>query len=1514
MKKKILVVILSLAMILSFSSVAWATETGAADDNASVNILTLTKIQDAMASKVMSEHKANLVKTADKKFKAYDENETVRVSIILEDEPTIANYSTTNIANNEAAMKYRESLKSGQASMVKKIEGALGGKKLDVVWNLTLAANIISANMKYGDIAKVEAVDGVKSVIMERKYEPTVAERKKAEPNMATSGEMIGSSVAWADGYTGAGSRVAIIDTGIDDDHQSFDSGAFDYALAKNAETLGKTAEEYVAGLDLLDAEEISGLVRKLNVYECDQTVTAADLFRNDKIAFGYNYVTKNLDITHEFDGAGEHGSHVAGIAAANSYVPEGEGYTNALEKVHVQGVAPDAQILVMKVFGSAADGSTYDDGAYDSDYMAAIEDAIILGADSINLSLGSAVPGLEKEYEYDYENILDSLVESDTVVSISAGNNASVGANSYTNYFEYEGDWYPINGTYADDNSFNTVGSPGSYTNSLAVASVENCGKTGNYILSGEDVIFYNESIAKQEPLSTLAGEKEYTFVMLDGIGTSAEVEALKDKIEGNIAIIKRGSSTFVQKCTHAAEAGAIATIIHNNKPEMLNMALDDYEYPAPAVIISMDDGEILKAKATETGTVTCNVVDPDTEEPVIDEATGEVQTEELTYYVGTITLPEGVKVEQGEPEYYTMSDFSSMGTPTSLILKPEITAPGGNIYSVMGAHDVLDKAGVELTGIVGDSTTYENMSGTSMAAPQVAGMAAIVAQYIREKGLDEQEGVSARVLAQSLLMATSVPAKDSYDEYYSVMKQGSGIANVGNAVQAASYIIMNEDATASYADGKVKAELGDDPERTGAYSYGFTVHNMTDTDQTYTPSTDMFVQYPQFGFVLDDTGSIGAEVTYTVNGEAVEKITVPAKGSVEVKVDMAVAADELEFIDGYYENGTYIEGYTFLTPEVNEEGAYLDVEYSIPILAYYGNYSDASMFDAGSMNEWYYGEMDNYPYSYGTFDEYFEGDYITNNMYTQYIDPTDSEYVLEPNVQLSNPYTTEDENALDRQAITSSSVLVEYDTRNIDNASIYTNAIFDAEGNIVSIGELQHDIYPAFYYPEYGLWLEYGEDGLYYYGATFTEINKTPAELGFKEGDTFTAAAVAIPEYYTKGKTVKKSTISEWLEDGTLGKGVLKGTTFTVDDTYPEAVSEDVEVKLTGETTRSISVDVQDNRYVAYAAILDANDYTLLAEMVPEQTEAGSVATCDFAFDLAEFEKDPLEVENYVLIVADYAGNESYYELGYEAEFPMSRAEVTAPSVAYTGAALTPEVKVAWEDGTAMVEGTDYVISYLDANGEEVTEMVDAGTYYVAVKGIGKYADTQYVEWTIKPVKIASATLKSKSLVYSGKNRTTAVTVKAKVAGKTVTLKKGTDYTVTYSNNKNVGKATAKIVGTGNFTGTLSKTYKIIPKATTLKTPAAASKALTVKWNKQATKMSQSRITGYEIQVATNSTFTKNKKTVKVTGYKKVSKKVTGLKGGKKYYVRVRTYMTVGDTTYYSKWSAKKSAKTKK
>ncbi|MBQ1401134.1 MAG: fibronectin type III domain-containing protein, partial [Firmicutes bacterium] len=87
---------------------------------------------------------------------------------------------------------------------------------------------------------------------------------------------------------------------------------------------------------------------------------------------------------------------------------------------------------------------------------------------------------------------------------------------------------------------------------------------------------------------------------------------------------------------------------------------------------------------------------------------------------------------------------------------------------------------------------------------------------------------------------------------------------------------------------------------------------------------------------------------------------------------------------------------------------------------------------------------------------------------------------------------------------------------------------------------------------------------------------------------------------------------------------------------------------------------------------------------------------------------------------------------------------------------------------------------------------------------------------------------------------------------------------------------------------------------------------KAVKVKWTKQAAKMKTTRISGYQIILATNGNFTKGKKTVNVAGYSKISKKVTGLKGGKRYYVKVRTYKKIGNTKYYSKWSGVKSVKT--
>ena len=162
-------------------------------------------------------------------------------------------------------------------------------------------------------------------------------------------------------------------------------------------------------------------------------------------------------------------------------------------------------------------------------------------------------------------------------------------------------------------------------------------------------------------------------------------------------------------------------------------------------------------------------------------------------------------------------------------------------------------------------------------------------------------------------------------------------------------------------------------------------------------------------------------------------------------------------------------------------------------------------------------------------------------------------------------------------------------------------------------------------------------------------------------------------------------------------------------------------------------------------------------------------------------------------------------------------------------------------------------------------------------------------------------------KNKTYTGKSLTQKITVK----NGSTTLTEGTDYTVTYKNNKNVGKATVTITGKGIYTESVSKTFTISPKATTLKKlTSPKSKKLKVTWNKQAAQMS-----GYQLQYSTSSKFTaKTTKSVKIKGGKTTAKTISKLKGGKKYYVRIRTYKTVSGKTYNSSWSKAKSIKVKK
>jgi hypothetical protein len=193
------------------------------------------------------------------------------------------------------------------------------------------------------------------------------------------------------------------------------------------------------------------------------------------------------------------------------------------------------------------------------------------------------------------------------------------------------------------------------------------------------------------------------------------------------------------------------------------------------------------------------------------------------------------------------------------------------------------------------------------------------------------------------------------------------------------------------------------------------------------------------------------------------------------------------------------------------------------------------------------------------------------------------------------------------------------------------------------------------------------------------------------------------------------------------------------------------------------------------------------------------------------------------------------------------------------------------------------------LSKNGSIVKKCTVCGK--VASKTTIKYAKTFKLSTT--------------SYTYDGKVKTPSITVKDS-AGKT--LKKNTDYTVTYaSGRKNVGTYKVTIKGKGNYSFAKTLTFKINPAKTTVSKLTAGKKSITVAIIKKSTQ-----VTGYQIQYSTSKKFT-NAKTKTISSYKTTKYTLKSLSSKKTYYVRVRTYKTVGKTKYYSGWSTYKYVKIK-
>ena len=713
-------------------------------------------------------------------------------------------------------------------------KNVLDGEKLEVLHSYTTVENGFAAVVPYGKLEEIRQLPGVAAA-----YAAPVF---KVAPDMPTTMTELGG-LENTSGYQGEGMVIAIVDSGLEISHPLFQKAPDSPALTQD--DIAQVLKEN----DLHAEEKKAG-------------ITASQVYETAKIPFAFDYADNDLDVAP--NGAGDHGTHVAGIAAANAGVV-----------ADVVGVAPQAQILAMKVFSSSgSNGATW------ADILAAADDAVALGADVINMSLGSTCGFSTPEGEDGVAEVLENIASSGVMLSISAGNEYSAALGTRI------GKGHAL----TQNPDYGTVASPSSYSEPLSIASVEKADSIDScYLTVGERKVAFNdtvedktvENVTDESPsFRSLASKGSLNYVVVPGFGEAKDYEGLD--VSGKIALVSRGSVEYNVKKNAAKAAGAIGILVYNNEPGMLYMHLDNYDLPS--AFISQADGKALAAVAEGNRKLTVS--------------------------------PSYGKVDN--PTSGEMSDFSSWGVTPELTLKPDLTAPGGNIKSATTGGG------------------YTTKSGTSMSAPFVSGAMALVKQYVEQKKFATTETEKA-ALVDNLLMSTADLVMAGTAPY-SPRKQGAGSVNIAAATSTKAYLTAAD-------GGRPKVELGDDAAESGNYTINFQVHNLTDEKLTYTVG----------GYVQTD----GQEVTKQIGDEDVHQVTelpyrlkaaisaqtvtVPASETVTVTVSVSLTDADRMYLSNNFKNGTYIEGFVTLTPSSDTQPML-----SIPYMGFYGDWTKAPIIDA--------------------------------------------------------------------------------------------------------------------------------------------------------------------------------------------------------------------------------------------------------------------------------------------------------------------------------------------------------------------------------------------------------------------------------------------------------------------------------------------------------------------------------------------------------------------------------------
>lgn len=602
--------------------------------------------------------------------------------------------------------------------------------------------NGVSVNTDEGNLLSLASSDVVEAIfpmgIIEAPERPT---GEQIDPELYTALAMTGADVVQSElGYTGAGIKVGVIDTGIDIDHPD---------LGGNG-TPGSTpfpSSRVTRGYDFVG-----------DAYNADPST---DAYSPQPIPDGNP------------DDCNGHGTHVAGIVGANG---------------EVDGVAPGVTFGAYRVFG--CEGST------EADIMLrAMEMTLKDGMDVVNLSIGSSFSSWQ---EYPTAQATDALSREGVIVTASIGNSGA--------------------------NGLHAAGAPGVGSDTIGVGSVDNVAYRASTFLDedGDPIPYAAATGAPPPPTSGTA-----TVVALGTPGTAAaqgcapytaEEAAL---VDGNVVLVQRGVCTFHVKALNAMNAGAAGVILYNNAAGAFSPTVAGTpEITIPVVAVTGTDGSALAADALADGSTT------------------------ITWSDEEVSAP--------NPTGGLMSSFSSYGTTADLTFKPDVSAPGGSIYSTYPLEE----------------GAYATLSGTSMAAPHVAGAAALMLEA--HPGLTHDELLlrlqnTAEVLPFNLAPGAGLEV---------VHLQGAGMIQVDEAILADVVASPGLIQLGQLLEGEI-ATTDVTLTNTGATSKTFTV--------THTPAIATYGTANDFGFyVVPATVAVQASVTVPAGGTATVPVTVTSPGDV--------------------------------------------------------------------------------------------------------------------------------------------------------------------------------------------------------------------------------------------------------------------------------------------------------------------------------------------------------------------------------------------------------------------------------------------------------------------------------------------------------------------------------------------------------------------------------------------------------------------------------------------------------